>query len=160
MLTGYESGPGLPHFGRRLDVTVKIRRGDRPGRFRSCALRKPRSFPAGKDHGMKNHDAFLEERIMEWKTKTLSCRKGPWNEKPRRFLGGKDHGMGNQDAFLQERTMEWETMATCRSGLSGVWKECQYPIARRWNFVGIDRRSATYLTSEASGCTSITKSGR
>src|SRR6184192_1732460 len=64
---------------------------------------KPLRFPAGKDHGIGNHDAFLQERTMELETMTLSCRKGPWNWKPRRFPAGKDHGIGNHDAFLQER---------------------------------------------------------
>src|SRR5205814_1171721 len=29
---------------------------------------KPRRFPAGKDHGIGNHDAFLQERTMELET--------------------------------------------------------------------------------------------
>jgi hypothetical protein len=41
---------------------------------------------------MKNHDPFLQERIVEWKTMTLSSRKGSWVEKPWFFPEGKDHG--------------------------------------------------------------------
>ena len=55
---------------------------------------------------MESQGAFLEERIMEWKARALSWRKGSWNEKPGRFPGGKDHGMESQDAFLEERIME------------------------------------------------------
>src|SRR5437870_4041219 len=88
MLTGYESGPGLPHFGRRLDVTVKIRRGD---------------SPAGSELArFGNQDAFLEERTMESDTKTLSCRKGPWNGKPWQRVDPDFPGSG-RNASIQSR---------------------------------------------------------
>src|SRR5947207_1624624 len=62
---------------------------------------KPRRFPRGKDHGIENHGAFLQERIMESKTTALSSRKGSWNRKPRRFPPGKDHGIENHGAFCE-----------------------------------------------------------
>ena len=46
---------------------------------------KPRRFPRAKDYGMKNHGAFLEQRIMGRETMTLSWQKGSWNRKPDPF---------------------------------------------------------------------------
>src|SRR6266850_1877115 len=79
---------------------------------------------------MENHDAFLQETIVEWKITTLSCGKRSWNGKSRRFPAGNDRGMENHDAFLQETIVEWRiTTLSCRKR-SWIGKSRRFPAGK------------------------------